>query len=74
VELPQSWSAAFGGADNLCKVERLAGRLRVEVADRSKVDVGRLSSLNLRAVVWVSPDVAHVLHTEQLPVQPKILQ
>jgi PTS system N-acetylglucosamine-specific IIC component len=65
VNLPQGWTEAFGGAANLCKVEPLAGRLRVEVSDREKVDAGCLASLDLRAVVWVSPNVAHVLRNEE---------
>ena len=65
VNLPQPWTEAFGGAANLSTVEPLAGRLRVEVRDREKVDAGRLASLDLRAVVWVSPNVAHVLRDEE---------
>jgi PTS system N-acetylglucosamine-specific IIC component len=68
VNLPQPWTEAFGGAANLCKVELLAGRLRVEVRDREKVDAGCLASLDLRAVVWVNPNVAHVLRNEESPV------
>lgn len=67
VELPQPWSAGFGGAGNVRKVEQLAGRWRVEVADRNKVDLDRLSSPGLRAVVWVAPEVAHVLHSGEPP-------
>jgi PTS system N-acetylglucosamine-specific IIC component len=63
-DLPTSWSAALGGAGNVRKAESLAGRLRIEVVDRGKVDASRLSSLDLRAVVWVSPNVAHVLAAE----------
>jgi PTS system N-acetylglucosamine-specific IIC component len=59
-DLPQSWSAAFGGAGNVCKVECRAGRFRIEVADRSRVDDAAVSSLDVRAVVWVRPDVAHL--------------
>jgi phosphotransferase system IIB component len=65
VDLPPSWIEAFGGAGNLCKVEVLAGRLRVEVSDREKVDAGSLASLDLRAVLWVSTHVVHLLCDEQ---------
>jgi PTS system N-acetylglucosamine-specific IIC component len=60
-DLPEPWVAAFGGADNLRKVEALAGRLRIEVLDRDKVDDARLPSPGPRAIVWVSPSVAHLL-------------
>jgi PTS system N-acetylglucosamine-specific IIC component len=68
VQLPQSWTEAFGGAANVRKVERLAGRLRVEISDREKVDGGCLASLDLRAIVWISPNVAHVLCDEKFRV------
>jgi PTS system N-acetylglucosamine-specific IIC component len=61
LDLPQHWITAFGGPDNLRKVESLAGRLRIEVLDRNKVDGTRLQALGLRALVWVSPSVAHLL-------------
>jgi PTS system N-acetylglucosamine-specific IIC component len=67
VQLPQAWTAAFGGPANLRKVEALAGRLRIEVADRRKVDAGRVSVPGFRAIVWVKPDVAHVLHDVSQP-------
>jgi PTS system N-acetylglucosamine-specific IIC component len=68
VGLPQLWTDAFGGPDNLCKVQSVARRLRIEVSDRNKVDDDRLSSLSLRAVVWVSPEVAHILYDEEFRV------
>lgn len=61
IDLPQPLYGALGGAENLFKAEWLAGRLRLEVADRSKVNDRKLSSLDLKAVVWVSDRVAHVL-------------
>jgi PTS system N-acetylglucosamine-specific IIC component len=68
VHLPQSWTEAFGGAANVRRVEPLAGRLRVEISDREKVDGGCLASLDLRAIVWISPNVAHVLCDEKFRV------
>jgi PTS system N-acetylglucosamine-specific IIC component len=63
--LPQSWTEAFGGAANVRKVESLAGRFRVEISDQEKVDATSLASLDLRAVVWIRPNVAHVLCDEK---------
>ncbi|MEX2125861.1 MAG: N-acetylglucosamine-specific PTS transporter subunit IIBC [Woeseia sp.] len=54
-------TAAFGGAQNVLAIEALAGRLRCSVADRSMVDDKALQSLDVRALTWVTPTVAHVL-------------
>jgi len=53
--------AAFGGAPNIRSIEALAGRLRLSVGDRSLVDENGVRSLDVRALTWVTPDVAHVL-------------
>jgi N-acetylglucosamine PTS system EIICBA or EIICB component len=52
---------AFGGKDNLRKAESLAGRLRIEVTDRDKVNEASLATPDVRDVVWISERVAHVL-------------
>jgi N-acetylglucosamine PTS system EIICBA or EIICB component len=59
--LPQYLYEALGGKANLRQVESLAGRLRVEVADRGKVDEENLSSPDVKDVVWISERVAHFL-------------
>lgn len=61
LDLPRSVYEALGGRDNLGKAESLAGRLRIEVRDRGKVDAGKLLSPDLKDVVWVSEKVAHLL-------------
>lgn len=57
----QTWIEAFGGAANLVHVEACAGRLRFEVADRAAVDDAAVHALDIRALAWVLPAVAHVL-------------
>ena len=52
---------AFGGKDNFRKTESLAGRLRIEVEDRRKVNEASLPTPGVRDVVWLSERVAHVL-------------
>jgi N-acetylglucosamine PTS system EIICBA or EIICB component len=59
--LPQYLYEALGGKANLRKVELLAGRLRIEVADRGKVNEENLSSPDVKDVVWTSERVAHFL-------------
>jgi N-acetylglucosamine PTS system EIICBA or EIICB component len=59
--LPQHLYEALGGKGNLRRVESLAGRLRIEVADRGKVDEENLSSPDVKDVVWISERVAHFL-------------
>jgi N-acetylglucosamine PTS system EIICBA or EIICB component len=56
-----AWQAAFGGAANVVSVDALAGRLRLEVANRSLVEDTAVQALGVRALVWVAPQVAHVL-------------
>lgn len=59
--LPEHLYEAFGGKDNLRKAESLAGRLRIEVTDRDKVNDAGLATPDVRDVVWTSERVAHVL-------------
>jgi PTS system N-acetylglucosamine-specific IIC component len=63
----RAWIEAFGGPTNLRSVECHAGRLRFEVVDRSAVDEGLERTLEIRALVWIRPTVAHVL------VDPRIV-
>jgi PTS system N-acetylglucosamine-specific IIC component len=56
--------AAFGGRDNLVNVDACITRLRVEVADKSKVDQARLRSLGAAGVVEVGNSVQAVFGTQ----------
>ncbi|AUH53352.1 PTS N-acetyl-D-glucosamine transporter [Chromobacterium sp. ATCC 53434] len=56
-----SWLAALGGADNVRKVEAVAGsRLRVEVADAARVDQDALQRLGASGVAALSTNLLHV--------------
>ncbi|WP_434632269.1 N-acetylglucosamine-specific PTS transporter subunit IIBC [Chromobacterium sp. CV08] len=56
-----SWLAALGGADNVRKVEAVAGsRLRVEVADAARVDQDALQRLGASGVAALSANLLHV--------------
>jgi PTS system N-acetylglucosamine-specific IIC component len=66
VELPGTLSAAFGGPENIRKAESIAGRLRIEVVGRDRLDTELLTALDVRGIVWVSPNVVHLLNAEQL--------
>ncbi len=56
--------AAFGGRDNLVNVDACITRLRVEVADKSKVDQARLKSLGAAGVIEVGNSVQAVFGTD----------
>jgi PTS system N-acetylglucosamine-specific IIC component len=56
--------AAFGGRDNLVNVDACITRLRMEVADPSKVDQARLKNLGAAGVVEVGNSVQAVFGTE----------
>src|SRR6195952_1231064 len=56
--------AAFGGRDNLVNVDACITRLRMEVADPSKVDQARLRSLGAAGVVEVGNSVQAVFGTD----------
>src|SRR5689334_13039002 len=56
--------AAFGGRDNLLNVDACIARLRMEVADKSKVDQARLKSLGAAGVLEVGNSVQAVFGTE----------
>jgi PTS system N-acetylglucosamine-specific IIC component len=56
--------AAFGGRENLVNVDACITRLRMEVADASKVDQARLKALGAAGVVEVGNSVQAVFGTE----------
>jgi len=56
--------AAFGGRENLVNVDACITRLRMEVADKSKVDQTRLKSLGAAGVIEVGNSVQAVFGTE----------
>ena len=56
--------AAFGGRENLVNVDACITRLRVEVADKSKVDQARLKSLGAAGVIEVGNSVQAVFGTD----------
>jgi N-acetylglucosamine PTS system EIICBA or EIICB component len=56
--------AAFGGRDNLVNVDACITRLRMEVADKSKVDQTRLKTLGAAGVIEVGNSVQAVFGTE----------
>jgi PTS system N-acetylglucosamine-specific IIC component len=55
--------AAFGGRENLVNVDACITRLRMEVADKSKVDQARLRTLGAAGVVEVGNSVQAVFGT-----------
>jgi PTS system N-acetylglucosamine-specific IIC component len=56
--------AAFGGRDNLVNVDACITRLRMEVADPTKVDQQRLKSLGAAGVIEVGNSVQAVFGTD----------
>src|ERR1700754_10926 len=56
--------AAFGGRENLVTVDACITRLRMEVADKSKVDQDRLKSLGAAGVIEVGNSVQAVFGTD----------
>lgn len=55
---------AFGGRENLVNVDACITRLRMEVADKSKVDQARLKSLGAAGVLEVGNNVQAVFGTD----------
>ncbi|UTH76264.1 N-acetylglucosamine-specific PTS transporter subunit IIBC [Chromobacterium sp. IIBBL 290-4] len=56
------WLVALGGADNVRKVEAIAGsRLRIEVADSARVDQAALQQLGASGVSVMSATLLHVV-------------
>ena len=56
--------AAFGGRQNLVNVDACITRLRMEVADTSKVDADRLKALGAMGVIEVGTSVQAVFGTQ----------
>ncbi len=56
--------AAFGGRDNLVNVDACITRLRMEVADKSKVDQAQLKALGAAGVLEVGNSVQAVFGTQ----------
>jgi len=61
---PEQVIAAFGGRGNLVAVDACITRLRIEVADTSKVDQDRLRSLGAAGVIEVGNSVQAVFGTD----------
>jgi len=61
---PEQVIAAFGGRGNLVSVDACITRLRIEVADKSKVDQDRLKSLGAAGVIEVGNSVQAVFGTD----------
>jgi PTS system N-acetylglucosamine-specific IIC component len=61
---PEQVIAAFGGRDNLVSVDACITRLRIQVADTSKVDQDRLKSLGAAGVIEVGSSVQAVFGTD----------
>ena len=56
--------AAFGGRENLVNVDACITRLRMEVADKSKVDRARLKALGAAGVMEVGNNVQAIFGTQ----------
>jgi PTS system N-acetylglucosamine-specific IIC component len=56
--------SAFGGRENLVNVDACITRLRMEVADKGKVDQARLKALGAAGVIEVGNNVQAVFGTQ----------
>lgn len=65
--------AAFGGRENLVNVDACITRLRMEVADTSKVDADRLKALGAMGVIEVGTNVQAVFGTQAEALKNEIL-
>jgi N-acetylglucosamine PTS system EIICBA or EIICB component len=66
--------AAFGGRENLVNVDACITRLRMEVADKSKVDQDRLKSLGAAGVIEVGNSVQAVFGTDAEALKNSIIE
>jgi PTS system N-acetylglucosamine-specific IIC component len=66
--------AAFGGRENLVNVDACITRLRMEVADKSKVDQARLKSLGAAGVIEVGNSVQAVFGTDAEALKNDIVE
>ena len=64
--------AAFGGRENLVNVDACITRLRMEVADKSKVDQARLKALGAAGVLEVGNSVQAVFGTQSEVLKDEI--
>jgi PTS system N-acetylglucosamine-specific IIC component len=65
--------AAFGGRENLVNVDACITRLRMDVADPTKVDQARLKSLGAAGVIEVGNSVQAVFGTQAEALKNDIL-
>jgi len=65
---------AFGGRENLVNVDACITRLRMEVADKTKVDQSRLKSLGAAGVVEVGNNVQAVFGTNAEALKNDIIE
>jgi PTS system N-acetylglucosamine-specific IIC component len=65
--------AAFGGRENLVNVDACITRLRMDVADTSKVDAERLKALGAMGVIEVGSSVQAVFGTQAEALKNDIL-
>lgn len=66
--------AAFGGRENLVNVDACITRLRMEVADTSKVDHERLKALGAAGVIEVGSGLQAVFGTQAEALKNEILE
>jgi N-acetylglucosamine PTS system EIICBA or EIICB component len=66
--------AAFGGRENLVNVDACITRLRMEVADKSKVDQARLKTLGAAGVIEVGNSVQAVFGTDADALKNDIIE
>ena len=65
--------SAFGGRENLVNVDACITRLRMDVADPSKVDRARLKSLGAAGVIEVGSSVQAVFGTQAEALKNEII-
>ena len=66
--------AAFGGRENLVNVDACITRLRMEVADKGKVDQARLKTLGAAGVIEVGNSVQAVFGTDAEALKNDIIE
>ena len=65
--------AAFGGRDNLVNVDACITRLRMEVADKDRVDKARLKALGAAGVLEIGNSVQAVFGTQSEALKNDII-
>jgi N-acetylglucosamine PTS system EIICBA or EIICB component len=66
--------AAFGGRENLVNIDACITRLRMEIADKSKVDQARLKRLGAAGVIEVGNSVQAVFGTDAEALKNSIIE